>query len=255
MSPTETERKIAFFLDFDNIILGVRDAKYERFEITMILERLLEKGKVLFKRAYADWTRYKDYKRDLHESALELIEIPERKYSGKNSADIRLVVDAMDLCYSKDHVDTFAIASGDSDFSPLVSKLRENGKYVMGLGVKNSTSDLLVENCDEFVFYEDLVRESKAAGAKFEDLPKKKAQAFTLVIAAIRALRRDARETIWASMVKETIKRKKPSFDEGYYGYGSFSKLLEDMDANHLLELEKDRRSGSYIITDYTTLT
>jgi uncharacterized LabA/DUF88 family protein len=254
MSPTEEERKIAFFLDFDNIALGVRDAKYDRFEITMILERLLEKGKVLFKRAYADWTRYKEYKRDLHESALELIEIPERKYSGKNSADIRLVVDAMDLCYSKDHVDTFAIASGDSDFSPLVSKLRENGKYVMGLGVKNSTSDLLVENCDEFVFYEDLVREEKTARTKFENLPKKKAQAFHLVIGAVRALRRDGRETLWASMLKETIKRKKPSFDEGYYGYGSFSKLLEDMEDMKFVELDKDRRSGSYIITDYETL-
>jgi uncharacterized LabA/DUF88 family protein len=151
-------------------------------------------------------------------------------------------------------VDTFAIASGDSDFSPLVSKLRENGKYVLGLGVKNSTSDLLVENCDEFVFYEDLVRESKAHGARFEDLPKKKAEAFSLVIAAVRALRRDGRETLWASMLKETTKRKKPSFDEGYYGYGSFSKLLEDMEQHEFLELERDRQSGSYIVTDYATL-
>jgi len=254
MNPTDTERKIAFFLDFDNIALGVRDARYERFEISLILERLLEKGKILLKRSYADWIRYKEYKRDLHECAIELIEIPERKYSGKNSADIRMVVDAMDLCYSKDHVNTFAIASGDSDFSPLVSKLRENGKYVLGFGVKNSTSDLLVENCDEFVFYEDLVRESKAAGARFEDLPKKKAQAFSLVIAAVRALRRDGRETLWASMLKEAIKRKKPSFDEGYYGYGTFSKMLEDMEEMNLVDLEKDRRSGSYIVIDYTSL-
>ncbi|MEN8151500.1 MAG: NYN domain-containing protein [Planctomycetota bacterium] len=254
MSPTETERKIAFFLDFDNIALGVRDAKYEKFEISLILERLLEKGKVLVKRAYADWSHYQEYRRAFHEAALEMMEIPARRYSGKNSADIRMVVDAMDLCYSKDHVDTFAIASGDSDFSPLVSKLRENGKYVMGLGVKNSTSDLLVENCDEFVFYEDLVREKKAAGGRFQDLPKKKAQAFSLVLAGIRALRRDGRETLWASMLKETIKRKKPSFDEGYYGYGSFSRLLEDMRDMELVELEKDRRSGSYIITDYSAM-
>jgi len=254
MSPMETERKIAFFLDFDNIALGVRDARYDRFEISLILDRLLEKGKVLVKRAYADWTRHKEYKRDLHEAALEMIEIPERKYSGKNSADIRMVVDAMDLCYSKDHIDTFAIASGDSDFSPLVSKLRENAKYVIGFGVKNSTSDLLVENCDEFVFYEDLVREQKSSHGKFENMPKKKAQAFTLVIAGVRALRRDGRETLWASMLKETIKRKKPSFDEGYYGYGSFSRLLEDMEEMNLVELERDRRSGSYIITDYKAL-
>jgi hypothetical protein len=252
--PREEERKIAFFLDFENIALGVKDAKYERFEIGLVLDRLLEKGKVLVKRAYADWGRYKDYRRDFHEAALELTEIPERHYSGKNSADIRMVVDAMDLCYSKDHVDTFALASGDSDFSPLVSKLRENGKYVMGLGVKDSTSNLLVENCDEFVFYEDLVRARQANRREFKDIPKKKAEAFRLVIAAIRALEREARETIWASMVKETVKRKKPSFDEGYYGYNSFSRLLEEAEEMRLLSLEKDRRSGSYVVVDYTTL-
>lgn len=246
------ERKIAFFLDFENIALGVRDAKYERFEIGLLLDRLLEKGKILVKRAYADWARYKDYRRAFHEAAIELIEIPERRYSGKNSADIRMVVDAMDLCFSKDHVDTFAIASGDSDFSPLVSKLRENGKHVTGVGVKNSTSDLLVENCDEFVFYEDLVRDVvKPSGKQLGKLPKKQAQAFEMLTSAIRALEREGKETIWASMVKQTIKRKKPSFDENYFGFPSFSRLLEAAQKHELLKLEKDRRSGSYIILDF----
>ena len=247
------ERKIALYLDFENIALGVRDAKYDRFEIGLVLDRLLEKGKILVKKAYADWSRHKDYCRAFHEAAVELIEIPERRYSGKNSADIRLVVDAMDLCFSKEHVDTFAIASGDSDFSPLVSKLRENGKYVTGIGVKNSTSNLLVENCDEFAFYEDLVREG-TKGIKVENLPKKKAEAFELLVRAVSALEREGKETIWASMLKETVKRKKPSFDESYHGYASFSKLLEDAQKHKLLVLEKDKRSGSYVITDYTPL-
>lgn len=250
---TSGEQQIALFLDFENIALGVKEAKYDRFEIDLLLQRLLEKGKVLVKRAYADWSRYKEYRRTFHEAAIELIEIPERRYSGKNSADIRMVVDAMDLCYSKEHMDTFAVASGDSDFSPLVSKLRENGKYVIGMGVKDSTSDLLVENCDEFIFYEDLVRASKG-GKKLQNLPEKKAEAFEMVISAIQALEREAKETIWASMVKETVKRKKPSFDEGYYGYSSFSKLLEDAAKSKLVELKKDQRSGSYIITDYSSL-
>ena len=253
MTPMEDEKKIALFLDFENLALGVRDAKYEQFEIGLILDRLLEKGKVLVKRAYGNWIRHKQYRRALHEAAIELIEIPERRYSGKNSADIRLVVDAMDLCYGKDHVDTFVIASGDSDFSPLVSKLRENGKLVLGVGVKNSTSQLLVDNCDEFIFYEDLVRESTGS-ATLENLPKKKAEAFSLLISAIRALERESKETIWASMVKETVKRKKPSFDEGYYGYTTFSKLLEDAAEADLIEIEKDKRSGSYVITAYTPL-
>ncbi len=244
------ELRLAFFLDFDNIAIGVRDAKYKRFEISLVLERLLEKGRVLVKRAYADWEHYKEYRRDFHEAGLELIEIPERKYTGKNSADIRMVVDAIDLCYSKEHINTFAIASGDSDFSPLVLKLRENGKEVIGLGVKNSTSNLLVENCDEFIFYEDLVR-AKTTGRKLENLPQKTAEVFELLLDGLVALEREGKETLWASMLKETLKRKKPSFNEGYYGYSTFSKLLEDAEKHKLVKLEKDRRSGSYVITEH----
>lgn len=245
------ERQIAFYLDFENIALGVKEKKKLRFDIELMLQRLLEKGKILVKRAYGDWSRYKAYRQDLHSAAIELIEIPQRSYSGKNSADIRLTVDAMDLCYSKDHVDTFAIASGDSDFSPLVSKLRENAKYVIGLGVKNSTSDLLVENCDEFVFYEDLIRSQKKK-LKPGNIPTRKVEAFEVVISAIQALDREGKTRIWASMVKETVKRKKPSFDENYYGYSSFSRLLEDAQKMDLFQLSKDERSGSYIITDYS---
>ena len=245
------ERQIAFYLDFENIALGVKEKKKLRFDIELMLQRLLEKGKILVKRAYADWSRYKTYSQDLHSAAIELIEIPQRSYSGKNSADIRLTVDAMDLCYSKDHVDTFAIASGDSDFSPLVSKLRENAKYVIGLGVKNSTSDLLVENCDEFIFYEDLIRSQKKT-LKPGNIPTRKAEAFEVVISAIQALDREGKTRIWASMVKETVKRKKPSFDENYYGYSSFSRLLEDAQKMDLFQLSKDERSGSYIITEYS---
>jgi uncharacterized protein (TIGR00288 family) len=247
---TVPERKIAFFLDFDNIALGVRDAKYERFEISLILDRLLEKGKILVKRAYADWSRHKEYRRALHEAAIDLVEIPERGLTGKNSADVRMCVDAIDFCYSKDHIDTFAIASGDSDFSPLVSKLRENGKYALGIGVKNSTSDLLVENCDEFIFYEDLVR-TKPRGALPGNLDKKKAEVMGLLIGAIEALERESKETLWASLIKETVKRKKPSFDESYYGYRSFSHLLEDAQRRKLVKLEKDPRSGTWVVKDY----
>ncbi len=245
------ERQIAFYLDFENIALGVKEKKKLRFDIELMLQRLLEKGKILVKRAYADWSRYKTYSQDLHSAAIELIEIPQRSYSGNDSADIRLTVDAMDLCYSKDHVDTFAIASGDSDFSPLVSKLRENAKYVIGLGVKNSTSDLLVENCDEFIFYEDLIRSQKKT-LKPGNIPTRKAEAFEVVISAIQALDREGKTRIWASMVKETVKRKKPSFDENYYGYSSFSRLLEDAQKMDLFQLSKDERSGSYIITEYS---
>ncbi len=242
------ERQIAFFLDFENIALGVREKKKLRFDIDLMLQRLLEKGKVLVKRAYGDWTRYKTYRKDFHSAAIELIEIPQRRLSGKNSADIRLVVDAMDLCYSKEHVDTFAIASGDSDFSPLVSKLRENAKHVIGLGVQNSTSNLLVENCDEFIFYEDLISSQKTP-LKPSNIPSKKAEAFEVVINATRALEREGKTTMWASMVKETIKRKKPGFAESHYGYSSFSKLLEEAENLKLLQLKKDERSGSYIIS------
>ncbi|MFQ5521844.1 MAG: NYN domain-containing protein, partial [Candidatus Methylomirabilia bacterium] len=194
------------------------------------------------------WNRYADYKRPFHEQSIELIDIPQSRYSGKNSADIRMVVDAMDLCHAKEHIDTFAMISGDSDFSPLVSKLRENDRYVIGLGVKSSSSELLVANCDEFIFYEDLIRESRQTPL-LRGLPEKKAEAFAQLAEAIHALRRENKETLWGSMVKQTMIRKNPAFNESYYGYSTFSKLLEDAAAHKLVALERDARSGTYIIT------
>jgi len=250
------DRLIAMFMDFENLALGVREAKYKKFDIHMVLERLVEKGKIIVRRAYADWERYSEYKRALHESAIELIEIPQRSIGGKNSADIRLVVDAMDLCYGKSHVDAFAILSGDSDFSPLVSKLRENNKYVIGLGVKQSTSDLLAENCDEFIFYDDLARREEKRGpekipTRLANLPKKRGEAFLYVLDGIQALLRENKDVLWGSMLKETIKRKRPSFDETYHGYSTFSKLLEDAEKEKLIQLKRDDKSGGYIITAY----
>jgi len=243
------EAKIALFIDFENIALGVREAKYKMFEINKVLERLVEKGKIVFKKAYADWDSYAQYKRPFHEAAIELVYIPRKAYSGKNSADIRLVVDAMDLCYSKEHIDMFVIASGDSDFSPLVSKLKENDKYVIGVGVKNSSSELLIDNCDEFIFYEDLVRApAHSKKPQVRDLPKQQAEAFELLIDAVEALQREDKEIIWGSMVKQTIKRKHPQFNENYHGYSSFSKLLEDAEKHKIIGLKKDARSGTYIV-------
>ena len=218
----------------------------------MEVRRLLDKGKIIVKRAYADWERYSDYKRVFHEAAIELIDIPQKHYSGKNSADIKLVVDAIDLCYAKEHIGTFVIASGDSDFSPLVSKLKENDKHVIGVGVKNSTSDLLIDNCDEFIFYEDLVRPPQAPSHAIKaSLPKKKQQAFALLLEAIVSLKRENKDILWASMIKETIKRKRPQFDEGYYDYMTFSELLEDAETHKIVELQKDQKSGSYIVTAF----
>jgi len=242
------ERKLALYIDFENIARGIRDAQYKGFEIKLILERLVEKGKIMVKRAYADWSRYTDYKRPFHEAAIELIDIPQSRYSGKNSADIRMVVDAMDLAHRNEHIDTFAIVSGDSDFSPLVSKLRENDKYVIGLGVKNSSSELLVGNCDEFIFYEDLTRDAKK-GTALKGLPEKKAEAFALLIDAVQALQRENKDTLWGSMVKQTMIRKNPAFNESYYGYATFSKLLEDASKNRVVALKRDDRSGTYVIS------
>ncbi|HEX3071824.1 MAG TPA: NYN domain-containing protein, partial [Thermoanaerobaculia bacterium] len=214
------ESKIALFIDFENIAIGVADAKFKKFEVALLLERLLEKGKIVVKRAYSDWDKFPDYKRELHEAAIELIEIPGRVYSGKNSADIRMVVDAMDMAWSKDHINIFVVASGDSDFSPLVSKLKENDKHVIGVGVKNSSSDLLIDNCDEFIFYEDLVRGTKApSNVTFKD--KKQGEVFKLLIDSIKALMRENKEILWGSMVKQTMQRKKPTFNEEYYGYNT----------------------------------
>src|SRR5689334_10275255 len=254
---------MALFCDFENIALGVRDANYEKFDIGKVLERLLLKGSIVVKKAYCDWERYKTFKGPMHEASFELIEIPHVKQSGKNSADIRMVVDALDLCYTKTHVDTFVVISGDSDFSPLVSKLRENAKVVIGVGVKNSTSDLLIANCDEFIYYDDLVRTPRKASAKKratkgasanEPQPKRspdedrRPEALELAVGTVEALiaERDDEERIWGSMVKQALRRRKPGFNESFYGYGSFNELLEDAQAHGMLMLERDEKSGGY---------
>ena len=274
---------LALFCDFENIALGVRDARYAQFDINRVLERLLLKGSIVVKKAYCDWDRYKEFKAGMHQAGFELIEIPHVKQSGKNSADIRMVVDALDLCYTKPHVETFVIISGDSDFSPLVAKLRENDKGVIGLGVKNSTSDLLMASCDEFIYYDDLVREQKvrrtgrrkaaadtgtapgtagnaapgAAGAapapkdrEEEREHDREHEAFDLVLATIDALiaERGEDEKIWGSMVKQALKRRKPGFNESYYGFRSFNKLLEEAATRRLITLERDDKSGGYVI-------
>jgi len=246
------ESRLALFIDLENIALGVREAKYSSFEIGKVLARLVEKGKLIVKKAYADWDVYKEYKRAFHEAGIELIDIPHKRYSGKNSADIKLVVDAMELAASKEHVNIFVIASGDSDFTPLVSKLKENDKHVIGVGVKNSTSTLLASNCDEFIYYEDLVRTAKPKPKAVAQLPEKKKECFELLLETIEALQREDKEVIWGSMVKQTMKRKQPSFNESYYGYSSFSKLLEDAAKHELIKITHDAKSRSYIVTPLT---
>jgi uncharacterized protein (TIGR00288 family) len=262
-------KNMALFCDFENVALGVREAKYAAFDIQKVLERLLLKGNIVVKKAYCDWDRYKEFKPPMHEAAFELIEIPHVRQSGKNSADIRMVVDALDLCYTKSHLDTFVIISGDSDFSALVSKLRENNKVVIGVGVKKSTSDLLIANCDEFIFYDDLVRESekqhrarrkKAAARKTEKKAAapteedKKQEALDLVLETVEALfeERGDEEKVWGSMVKQALKRRKPGFNETYHGFRTFGKLLEEAKARKLLELEHDEKSGGYIIKAFS---
>jgi len=252
-SAVSYERKIALFCDLENIAIGVRDSEIKKFDINLVLERLLEKGKIIVKKAYCDWERYSDYKRPFHEAAIEMIDIPQRYYSGKNSADIKMVVDAMDLSYSKEHLDTFALLSGDSDFSPLVSKLKENNKYVIGIGVKGASSALLIDNCDEFIYYEDVWRDRQKAPKLAGSINKKNAEAFSLMIDAIQALVRENKDVLWGSMIKQTMQRKKPSFNKGYYGYGSFSDLLEDAERNSIIKVKKDRRSGTYIVTGFAS--
>jgi len=258
-APADTH-SMALFCDFENIALGVRDAKYEKFDIKKVLEKLLLKGSIVVKKAYCDWDRYREFKGPMHEAAFELIEIPHVRMSGKNSADIRMVVDALDLCYTKSHVDTFVLITGDSDFSPLVSKLRENAKLVIGVGVKNSSSDLLINNCDEFIYYDDLVRaeEQKRRAAKKrrdsapagEDKKDKKQEAFDLMLATLEALiaERGADEKIWGSMVKQALKRRHPGFNETYYGFGAFADLLEEAQKKGLIKLDPDEKSGGYIL-------
>ncbi len=245
------EYTLAIFIDFENLALGFKNKKGYKFDIQKVLERLVEKGKIIVKKAYADWERYSEYKKPLHEAAIELIEIPRRSMTGKNSADIRLCVDAMDLSYSKEHIGTFVIVSGDSDFSPLVSKLKENGKRVIGLGMKESASELLINNCDEFIYYEDLERSTGIAPTIKKHIPKKKKESFQLLIDSISALVRENKEILWSSMIKETMKRKKPSFNESYYGYRTFSELLEDAQKSGFVQLRTDSRSGTYVVVGF----
>jgi uncharacterized protein (TIGR00288 family) len=271
MASSSENISMAVFCDFENVALGVRDANYEKFDIKPVLERLLLKGSIVVKKAYCDWDRYKGFKATMHEANFELIEIPHVRQSGKNSADIRMVVDALDLCYTKAHVDTFVIISGDSDFSPLVSKLRENAKRVIGVGVKNSTSDLLVANCDEFIFYDDLVREVRRAAAKRderktqpspgrrppsdesnrkkEEMEARKLQALEMVVETFDALVSERGDTgkIWASLLKDTLKRRRPDFSETYYGFRTFGNLLEDAQTRGLFEFGRDEKSGTYV--------
>ncbi len=257
MAAAPETRNMALFCDFENVALGVQDAKYEKFDINRVLERLLLKGSIVVKKAYCDWQRYKEFKVGMHGASFELIEIPHVRQSGKNSADIRMVVDALDLCYTKGHVDTFVIISGDSDFSPLVSKLRENAKVVIGVGVKNSTSDLLIANCDEFIYYDDLVREDeskrRASKKRKESSPAgndKQHEAFDLIIETLQALiaERGEGERIWGSMIKQALKRRNPGFNESYYGFKAFSDLLEEAEKRKLVTLERDEKSGGYLI-------
>src|SRR5229473_6674753 len=246
----EGDRALAVFIDFENLALGFQDRR-DRVEIGRVLERLVEKGKIVAKKAYADWSRFLPYTAPLHEAAIELVEIPRRAQTGKNSADIRLVVDAMDLAWSKTHLDTFVIVSGDSDFSPLVSKLKENGKHVIGLGMQESTSELLRDNCDEFIYYEDLGHAPTLPSVLPAALPDAKKKGFELLLDSLVALRRENKEVLWSSMVKDTMKRKKPSFNESYHGYRTFSELLEDAQKEGLLELETDSRSRTYVVTRF----
>ena len=247
------EWSLAVFIDFENLALGFQGRR-EKFDISRVIERLVEKGKIVCKKAYADWSRFSGYTSLQHESAIELIEIPRRAQSGKNSADIRLCVDAMDLAYSKEHINTFVVVSGDSDFSPLVSKLKELGKHVIGLGMQESTSDLLRDNCDEFIYYEDLSRPGAPPELTPElssQLPEAKRKAYALLLESLLALRRENKEVLWSSMIKDTMKRKKPSFNEAYHGYRTFSELLEDAAKEGLLELETDKRSRTYVVTRF----
>ena len=278
MTNTDPDFNLALFCDFENVALGVRDTKIPKFDMRLVLERLLLKGSIVVKKAYCDWDRFKEFKPTMHDAAFELIEIPHTRQSGKNSADIRMVVDALDLCYTKEHIDTFVIMSGDSDFSPLVSKLRENAKTVIGVGVKNSTSELLMNNCDEFIFYDDLARaknstksnrqrptKRKSAAerkpAKSSGTPKTAAspndaeaesggqdEAIEVLLETAEALLAERGDQVWGSMIKQTLKRRRPGFNESFYGFRSFSELLEEAESRGFLEMEMDERSGGYVI-------
>jgi len=265
MANNEQDSSLAVYCDFENLALGARDARISKFDMKPVLERLLLRGSIVVKKAYCDWDRYKEFKGAMHEASFELIEIPHTRMSGKNSADIRMVVDALDLCYTKDHIDTFVIVSGDSDFSPLVSKLRENAKTVVGVGIRNSTSDLLVSACDEFIYYDDLVasgsggrkrrrpakpKTADTADAKSrDDKEDRVAEAMDLIVETVDALLTERDDSVWGSQVKQTLKRRNPGFSESSLGFRSFNGLLIEMKKRGLLELEPDERSGGVIIT------
>jgi uncharacterized protein (TIGR00288 family) len=241
------EPLIAVFIDFENLAIGVQKMNAGKFQISLVLKRLLEKGRIVFKRAYCDWSNYQNAMQEFHSQGVEMIDIPQTRVSGKNSADIRMVVDALDLCYSKDHIDIFALISGDSDFSPLVSKLKENDKRVIGCGVKASTSDLLIANCDEFLYYDDLIRTaqkstSRKKRGKTED---KKQEAFDRVVEVLNSIEQDY-DPLWGSTLKQALRRVYPGFSESYYGYDSFSDLLEDLKSKKLIDVEYDQSRGNY---------
>jgi uncharacterized protein (TIGR00288 family) len=248
-----TETNLALFIDFDNIALGARDAGV-RFDIQLLLQRLLERGKILVKKAYADWSHHKEYMTQLHEAVVELIEIPRPRLSGKNSADIRLAVDAMDLCHGNEHIGSFVIVSGDSDFSPLVSKLRENNKSVLGVGMRNSSSQLLIANCDEFILYDDLAEQARGdTGIGLDQVPEEKREIFDVLLGTTQGLMRDGWHTLYSSLIKDTIKRKQPDFNESNYGYSTFGDLLEDAMAHGLMEVTRDEASGgTWVVTSLT---
>ncbi len=243
-------QNIAVFIDLENVAIGVREAGLKSFDVVLVLSRLVDKGNIVVRRAYADWSKFEEYKRPLHEAGVELTDMPGSRMTGKNSADIKMVVDALELSYTKPHIDTFALVSGDSDFSPLVSKLRENDKHTIGIGVKDSTSKILIDGCDEFIFYDDLARKTrKREGRRTQRLPKKTREAFDLLIDAVEALQREDKN-LFSSLVKETMKRKQPQFNEEYHGYRSFSDLLEDAERRKLIRISKDSRSGTYVIDE-----
>ena len=247
----DTANNLAVYVDLENVAIGVREARLKTFEIDVVLRRLVDKGNILVRKAYADWGRFPEYKRPLHEAGVELVDMPGSKLTGKNSADIKMVVDALEMAFTKPHIDTFALVSGDSDFSPLVAKLRENNKHTIAVGVKNSTSKLLIDSCDEFIYYDDLVgtaaRRKKATG--MSRLSKKKQEGFALLLEAVAALQRENRE-LHGSLVKETMKRKQPQFNEEYHGYRSFSRMLEDAQKHKLITLKRGNRSGTWVIDE-----
>ena len=251
MTPDTGIRNIAVYIDLENVAIGVRDAKFKMFEVGLVFERLLEKGNIVVKKAYADWGRFEEYKRPLHEVGIELIDLPGSKLTGKNSADIKMVVDALELSYTKPHIDTFALVTGDSDFYPLVAKLRENAKHTIAIGVKKATSTLLIDSCDEFVFYDDLVRKpaKRRRSPVKSELPKRVREAFELLVDAAEALMREDKQ-LYSSLLKETMKRKQPQFNEEYHGYRSFSRLLEDAAKHKIVSIHKDARSGTYVVDD-----